>query len=56
MPRMKLPTQPNTCACPCACNQACEIEAALSRPLILMRFQTPRNVPGSSIKINPLLT
>src|SRR5262249_49060273 len=56
MPRMKLPTQPNTCAWPCACNQPGEMEAALSRPLICRRFHTPRNVPGKSMKKSPEVT
>src|SRR6516165_7546684 len=56
MPRMKLPTQPKTCAWPCAWSQAGEMEATLSRPLICRRFQTPRNVPGNSIKKSPELT
>src|SRR5215470_1234300 len=56
MPRMKLPTQPKTCACPCACSQAGEIEVTLSRPLICRRFHTPRNVPGNNMKKSPELT
>src|SRR5215472_17001380 len=53
---MKLPTQPNTCAWPWAWSQAGEIKPTLSRPLISSRFQTPRNVPGNSMKNNPVLT
>src|ERR1700688_2663261 len=53
---MKLPTHPKTCAWPCACSHAGEMEATLSRPLICKRFQTPRNVPGKTMKIKPVVT
>src|SRR5262249_9760600 len=56
MPRMKLPTQPNTCAWPWAWSQAGEMKATLSRPLICRRFHTPRNVPGNSMKKSPDVT
>src|SRR6516225_9556224 len=56
MPRIKLPTQPKTCAWPCACSQDGEIEAALSRPLTSRRFHTPRNVPGNNMKKSPEVT
>ena len=56
MPKMKLPIHSNTCACPCACSQAGEIEAKLSRPVILIRFHTPRNVPGNNMNSSPLVT
>src|SRR6185437_10716529 len=52
---MNEPIHPKICACPCACSQACD---RLPGPLaceIEMRFHTPRNVPGRSMKIRPLI-
>jgi len=51
---MKLPIQPNTCACPCACIHARETVSTERWLLIASRFQTPRKVPGSSMKNKPL--
>ena len=32
------------------------MDATLSRPLICSRFQTPRNVPGNTMKKSPVVT
>ena len=53
MPRIKLPIQPSTCACPCAWIQAGEMLSAARRSLMEIRFHTPRNVPGSNMNSSP---
>ena len=46
MPRIKLPIQPSTWACPCAWIHAGEMLSAARRPLMEMRFHTPEERPG----------
>src|SRR5581483_326912 len=53
---MKLPIQPKTWACPCACIHAAETVSADRRLLMASRFHTPRNVPGRSMKNKPVAT
>src|SRR5579859_3655383 len=51
MPRMNVPIHPKICACPCAWIHGADGAAAW---LMLMRFHTPRNVPGRNIKSMPV--
>lgn len=37
-----------------ACSQAGETDCGASRALMANRFQTPRKVPGNSMKANPV--
>jgi hypothetical protein len=55
MPTIKVPIQPKIWAWPWAWIQAAEI-AAPWWPLIEIRFYTPRNVPGRSMKNSPAMT
>ncbi|MGA7234539.1 MAG: hypothetical protein WBY44_02595 [Bryobacteraceae bacterium] len=53
MPRMKVPSHPNIWAWPCACSHAGDKLVTVWSALIASRFQTPRNVPGSSKNNRP---